>query len=84
MLPLWTSEETEQAAFLHQLSDDVVRGGGRAGSKQRDEVAMAETLQDLNFPLKFSVVQLRVWEEEGKERDTRDGNQGSHIEVLTI
>lgn len=55
-----TSEELEQAAFLHELSDDVVRGGGRAHGEQSDEVTVAQTLQDLNFPVKLSVVQLRV------------------------
>lgn len=59
---LFTSEEVEQTAFLHQLGDDPVRRRGRADSKQRDEVTVTvtETLKNLNFPLKLTVVQLRV------------------------
>lgn len=64
----FTSEEVEQAAFLHQLSDDVVRSRGRAGGKQRDEVTMAEAFQDLHFPLKLTVVHLRVWREKQADR----------------
>lgn len=91
-----TSEEVEQAAFLHQLRNDPVRSGGRADGKQRDQVTMAETLQDLNFPLKFTVVQLRVWErrrgrnekeEQGPkptgEEDAPRRKPRQHFEMLT-
>lgn len=55
-----TSEEAEQAALLHQLRDDPVRPGGRADGEQRDQVAVAEVLQDLDLRLELTVVQLRV------------------------
>lgn len=75
----FTSEEAEQAALLHQLRDDPVRRRWRAHSKQRDEVTMTETLQDLNFPLKLSLVQLRVWvtDRRKKNKKPRDEIRGT-------
>lgn len=53
-------EEAEQASSLHQLSDDPEGFGGGADSEKGDQVMMAESLQNLDFPLELLVVELRV------------------------
>lgn len=53
-------EEAEQTSSLHQLGDDPEGLGGGANREEGNEVPVAQTLQDLNFPLELAVVQLRV------------------------
>lgn len=78
--PQLTSEEAEQAAFLHQLHDDPVRLWCRADSKQWDEVTMAEVLQDLNLRLKLTVVQLRVWDTKNPNKYRKESSGKKALE----